>query len=179
MVVLARKKHEAILIDGVIRIEVVNVTKATVRVRLRAPRGLPSLQGLAPKGGIQRDAPPARIVPVGMDDFLMTLVNQQVVNLGESISLGVVDADKSRVLFFVDAPLGITVTALKTQGEDRPGTSPQQTLLQFMGQASEYPRGDRAAPASASGGALGDVRVDEPEPKLLPFPTRLPKRHRV
>jgi sRNA-binding carbon storage regulator CsrA len=179
MVVLARKKHEAILIDGVIRIEVVNVTKATVRVRLRAPRGLPSLQGLAPKSGIQRDAPPARIVPVGMDDFLMTLVNQQVVNLGESISLGVVDADKSRVLFFVDAPMGIPVTALKTQGEDRPGSSAQQTFLQFMGQAAECPRGDGATPASPSGGTIDEVPVDESEPKLLPFPTRLPKRKRL
>jgi sRNA-binding carbon storage regulator CsrA len=179
MLVLARKKHEAILIDGVIRIEVVNVGRATVRVRLRAPRGLPSLQGLGPKTVAPREASPARIVPVGMDDLLMTLVNQQMVNLGESITLGVVDADKSRAVFFVDAPQGISVTALKTQRDDRPGSSIRQNLLQFMGQPTERPAAEGESPASTPAPKLDDTRADGPEPKLLPFPTRLPKRHRL
>jgi Global regulator protein family len=179
MLVLARKKHEAILIDGVIRIEVVNVGKATVRVRLRAPRGMPSLQGLAPKNGLPREASPARVVPVGMDEFLMTLLNQQVVNLGESISLGVVDADKSRALFFVDAPLGMSVTALKHQGDDRPSLSSRQNLLQFMGQAGEMSGPNCDQPAPGAGAEFKNTSIEEPEPKLLPFPARLPKRHRL
>ena len=52
MLVLSRKKSEAILIDGVIRIEVVNMAKATVRVRLTAPR---SLQ--LPHGGCREGSP--------------------------------------------------------------------------------------------------------------------------
>ena len=175
MLVLARKKHEAILIDGLIRIEVVNVGKATVRVRLRAPRGLapPPRQGSTFRENAPREASSARVVPVGIDDFLMTLVNQQVVNLGESISLGVVDADKSRALFFVDAPLGMSVTALKHEGDDRPRSSIRQTLLQFMGQ-QEHQSAPDLPPAAQHPDVAGQVPSadDEPEPKLLPFPTR-------
>jgi hypothetical protein len=114
-----------------------------------------------------------------MDDLLMTLVNQQVVNLGESINLGVVDADKSRALFFVDAPQGISVTALKTQRDDRPGSSTRQNLLQFMRHPAERPDTDGERPASSPAAALDDTPADDPVPKLLPFPTRLPKRHRL
>ena len=55
---------------------------------------------------------------MGVDVSHLTLVNQQVVALGESVNLGIVDADRARALFFVDAPLGMTVTALKPQEPD-------------------------------------------------------------
>lgn len=180
MLVLARKKNEAILIDGLIRIEVVNVGKATVRVRLRARRGLapPPRQAPVYRENPPRDASSAHVFPVGMDDFLMTLVNQQIVNLGESISLGVVDVDKTRALFFVDAPLGMSVTALKHEDEDRPRSSTRQSLLPFMGQ------GKPADPNHPSTASHPDTpgqspAVDEREPRLLPFPAHMAKRQRI
>ncbi|MGC8640688.1 MAG: carbon storage regulator [Isosphaeraceae bacterium] len=182
MVVLARKKHEAILIDGLIRIEVVNVGKATVRVRLRAPRrpASPPRPGSTFRENVPGEASPAHVVPVGIDDFLMTLVNQQVVNLGESITLAVVDADKSRALFFIDAPLGMSVTALKHEGDDRPRSSTRQALLQFMGQPEDPSTPDiQPAPQNQHTAGRTTSADLEPEPKLLPFPTRMPKRHRL
>ena len=49
MLVLSRKKNEAIVIGGAIEIGVVNVTKATVRVRLSAPRSMQVVRGLVKK----------------------------------------------------------------------------------------------------------------------------------
>ena len=49
------KKNEAILIDGVIRVEVVTVTKAAVRVRLMAPRSLQPPHGVVPADAPGRD----------------------------------------------------------------------------------------------------------------------------
>src|SRR5271165_7623921 len=137
MLVLSRKKCEAILIDGVIWIEIVNMAKATVRVRLMAPRSLQLPHGAARKETRDRQDSPARISPVGMDVFHMTLVNQQVVPLGESVNLGVVDADKSRVLFFVDAPVGTSVMAVDQEGPERAHAPANQNLLQFMRQGTE------------------------------------------
>jgi carbon storage regulator CsrA len=179
MLVLSRKKHESILIDGVIRIEVVNVAKATVRVRLRAPRSLSVPHGLALHEARVREDPSTRTCPVGVDDFRMTLVNQQVVNLGESISLGVIDADKSRALFFVDAPLGISVTANKPQRIDQPGSCSRQHLLQFMSQPVEKQEENRGTPAPRPGVDRDREPEGESGPELLPFPTPQPKRHRL
>ncbi len=95
MLVLSRKKCEAILIDGVIWIEIVNMAKATVRVRLMAPRSLQLPHRVARKETRDRQDSPARINPVGMDVFHMTLVNQQIVHLSESVSLGVVDSGRT------------------------------------------------------------------------------------
>ncbi len=106
----------------------------------------------------------------------MTLVNEQVVSLGGSISLGVLDADKSRALFFVDAPLGVSVTALRSQAEERPGSSARQNLLQFMGQPEERSDPVEQRPAQDPGMVVDGPAADEPEPKLLPMPTRLPRR---
>jgi carbon storage regulator CsrA len=179
MLVLSRKKHESILIDGVIRIEVVNVAKATVRVRLRAPRSLNVPHGVAVHEARGREDPSTRICPVGVDDFYMTLVNQQVVSLGESISMGVIDADKSRALFFVDAPLGISVMANKPQRSDRAGATSRQNLLQFMGQPPEKPAEEGRTRTPGPGVDRDHEPQDESSPELLPFPTRLPKRHRL
>lgn len=176
MVVLARKKSEAILIDGVIRIEVVNVSRATVRVRLRAPRCVPPPQAVPPRDGSPDEDPLARVHPVGMDDYHMTLVNQQLVNLGGSISLGVLDADRTRVLFFVDAPLGVSVAAIKPDGDERPGSAARQNLLQFMGQSSDRPDPDDERPARNPGLVADDTSAGDSGPELLPFPTRLPRR---
>jgi len=177
MLVLSCKKCEAILIDGVIRIEVVNMAKATVRVRLMSPRSLQLPHGIARKETRDRQDSPARISPVGMEVFHMTLINQQIVHLGESVSLGVVDADKSRVLFFVDAPAGTSVMAVGQAGQDRANASSNQILLQFMGQGTERLDAHREKPAPAVASREGQTASVGSGPDVLPFPSNQPDRH--
>ena len=176
--VLSRKKCEAILIDGVLRIEVVNVAKATVRLRLMAPRSLQLPHGVARKETRDRQDSPARISPVGMDVFHMTLVNQQTVHLSESVSLGVVDADKSRVLFFVDAAVGTSVMAVDRERVDRANASSNQILLQFMGQGTERLDEHREQPSPGVGSREGQTANDGSGPDVLPFPLNQPDKHR-
>ncbi len=180
MLVLSRKISEAILIDSSIRIEVVNMAKATVRVRLMAPRSLQLPHGPAKKDARDRPDSPARPNPVGMDVFHMTLVNQQVVPLGESVSLGVVDADKTRVLFFVDAPAGTSVAAIDHQKPDRASEPSNQILLQFMGQTTERPDEQGGRPSSSDEPAESPIGGDGSAPDVLPFPgpSGPPEKHR-
>jgi carbon storage regulator CsrA len=180
MLVLSRKKSEAILIDGVIRIKVVNTAKATVRVRLMSPRSLQLPLGIARKEIRDRQDSPARISPVGVDVFHMTLVNQQVVPLGESMSLGVVDADKFRVLFFVDAPMGTSVMAVDRAGQDRANPSSNQILLQFMGQGTERLDEHREKPAPTVASRKDQPVSDGSDagPDVLPFPSNQADRNR-
>jgi len=179
MLVLSRKKCEAILIDGAIRIEIVNMAKATVRLRLMAPRNLQLPHGVARKEIRDRQDSSARISPVGMDVFHMTLVNQQIVDLGESVSLGIVDADKSRVLFFVDAPAGTSVMAVDQEEPDR-ANAPAQNLLQFMGQGAERLDEHREKPAPSDASREGRTASDGSgaDPDVLPFPSNQPDRNR-
>ena len=179
MLVLSRKKNEAILIDGVIRVEVVTVTKAAVRVRLMAPRSLHLPHDVARGDLPGRDESTARTSPVGVEVFHLTLVNQQIVALAESISLGVVDADRARALFFVDAPLGMSVTALRLQEPDPRSLSAKQNLLQFMGQAADRPSEDRGTIVPPAEHRESLPPRDEPGPELLPFPSPAPRRQRM
>ena len=107
----------------------------------------------------------------------MTLVNQQIVHLSESVSLGVVDADKSRVLFFVDAPVGTSVTAVDREGLDRSNASSNQILLQFMSQGTEPPDAHPEKPAPGLGSREGQTSSDGSGPDVLPFPSNQPDRH--
>src|SRR5262245_56165600 len=95
MFVLSRKKHESIIIDGVIRVEVANPMKGMVRLRLVAPRTLgvvvasSSADGSANKADHALDNNSS-----GLDQLLnVTMAAREVIRLGESISLGVVDSD--------------------------------------------------------------------------------------
>lgn len=179
MLVLSRKKNEAILIDGVIRVEVVTVTKAAVRVRLMAPRSQHLPQGIA-RGDLPcRDESTARDGPVGVEVFHLTLVNQQIVTLAESISLAVVDADRARALFFVDAPLGMSVTALGLQEPDPRSLPSKQNLLQFMGQAADRPSEDRGMIAPPAEHRESRPLRDEPGPEVVRFPSPTPRRQRM
>ena len=174
MLVLSRRKNESILIDGVIRVEVVTVTKAAVRVRLMAPRSLHLPRGIDRGDESGRDESDAVSVPVGLDVSHLTLVNQQIIALGEFISLGVVDADKARAVFFVDAPTGMSVTALKTQEPDSRNLASRQNLLQFMGLPAERASEDRGQTAPAAGTGQGGPSTDERGPELIPFPRQRP-----
>jgi len=109
----------------------------------------------------------------------LTLVNQQVVALGESISLGIADADRVRALVVVDAPAGTSVTALKSQDPLPRRRSPRQNLLQFMGQPPEKASEDRDAIDTAPRPADCPPTGGGPDPKLLPFPPPAPRRQRM
>ena len=138
MLVVSRRKNEVILIDGAIEIEVVNVTKATVRVRLSAPRSMQVVRGLVKKELGAEAEPATKANSAGIDALNLTLVSQQVIELGTAITLGVVDVDRSRALFFIDAPVGTNVLA----SDQRTACCSQnptarQNLLQFMSPPSE------------------------------------------
>jgi sRNA-binding carbon storage regulator CsrA len=179
MLVLSRKKCEAILIDGSIRIDIVNTAKAMVRVRLMTPQNLQVPHGVARKEIRDQQDSTTRISPVGMDVVHMTLINQQVVNLSESVSLGVVDADKSRVLFFVDAPAGTSVMAVDQAGQDYTKAPANQVLLQFMRQGAERPEEHREQPAPGDTSRAGETASNGSgaDRDVLPFPTNQPDRN--
>ncbi len=117
---------------------------------------------------------------MGVDVFHMTLVNQQVVPLGQSMSLGVVDADKSRVLFFVDAPVGTSVRAVDQEARSRANAPANQNLLQFMRQGTERADEHREQPAPGDTSCAGRPASDGScaGPDLLPFPSNQPDRNR-
>ncbi len=179
MLVLSRKKNESILIDGLVRIDIVNVTRATVRLRLLVPRNPPGLTGAVRNEAKPRDDPASRLTSLGVDVRLMTLVNQQVVTLSEAISFGVVDADKSRVLLFVDAPLGTSIAALEPEDRDHDRHGPRQNLLQFMGQGTN--RDDDRERTDLASAPREPKRPDASEhgPSLLPFPAPMSRRRRM
>ena len=108
----------------------------------------------------------------------MTLVNQQIVALGDSVSLGVVDADKTRVLFFVDAPAGTSVTAVDPERPDRASASSTQILLQFMGQGSERLEGTQEKSTPGANPHNGEAPRKGSGPDLLPFPFNPPDKPR-
>ena len=165
MLVLSLKKSEAILIDGMIRIEVVSLARATVRVRLMAPRSLQVTSGPSRKENRERQDAPARTGPAGMDVSHMTLLNQQVFPLGETVNLGVVDADKSRVLFFVDAPLGTSITTVDPAAPGTPERIIESDSAPVHGpraQTPEEPRRSRPSTARARTGRLAMERARTP-----------------
>jgi carbon storage regulator CsrA len=171
MLVLSRKKNEAIVIGGAIEIGVVNVTKATVRVRLSAPKSMKVVRGVVKKE-LGAEAEPANTAnPAGIDTLNLTLVNQQVIELGKSVSLGVVDVDRSRALFFVDAPPGTSVLAADQRAAGGKNASAEQSLLQFMTPPSERGSGDPEK--TSENGLSRDGRVtDDPSPLVLRFPSQ-------
>ena len=178
MLVLSRKKSEAILIDGVIRIEVVNLIKAIVRVRLLAPRGLQ-----LPRSGAWKESRDSleslvRTNGAALEVFHLTLVNQQILPLRECLNLGVVDVDKSRALFVVDAPLGTSVMAAEREAQKRVGESSGQILLQFMAQGAERSEQQRIKPAPG-GSREGQTSIERSSAELdvLPFPSIQFDRH--
>jgi carbon storage regulator CsrA len=173
MLVFSRRKNEAILIDGAIEIEVVNVTKATVRVRLSAPRCMQVVRGFVKKELGAELEPANKANPVGIDTLNLTLVSQQVIELGTSISLGIVDVDRSRALFFIDAPPGTSVLAADQRAACCQNPTARQNLLQFMSPPSE--RGGTGLEKTADNDPSRDRReggAGDPGPLVLPFPSQ-------
>jgi sRNA-binding carbon storage regulator CsrA len=170
MIVISRKKHECLVIDGVIRVEVVNLIQGVVCLRLMAPRAIKVDTGAAGREPIAPRDEAKGSKGTGLDLLHLTMATRDVIRLGETMSLGIVDADKSRALLFVDAPQGARVIA-----EDKPEsaqdqkTGSQQCLLQFMDQSDHVKRTEQ--PEAVSAGpepASRDERTAD-GPTLLPF----------
>ena len=155
------------------------MTKAAVRVRLVAPRGLHQPQGLAREtsGG---DDGAMRAGPVGVEVSHLTLVNQQIVALGESISLGIVDADKARALFFVDAPRRDERDGPQVAGPSAGAGPPARTCSSSWASRRKRPaRIEARIDPTARAPRLPGRRGGGPDPKLLPFPPPAPRRQRM
>lgn len=174
MLLLPRRINEVILIDGAIRIEVLNLMKATVRLRITLPKGLqPSPFGVR-KEPREGDEDSGRITQPGVTIRHMTLVNQQVITLDPAISLGVVDADKTRVLLFIDAPVETSISTLEMHDSTRKDGAAKQNFLQFMGQGTEHGADDRGKPSARPNPQAEANRGGETGGDLLPFPALLP-----
>jgi sRNA-binding carbon storage regulator CsrA len=178
MLVLTRKKNEALLLDGLIRLEVVSLGRATVRLRLTAPRSLHVAGGSIRRESRVRTSAIESPSPLGVEVIHATLVNQQHLSLGEAIIVAVLDADESRVLLFVDAPMGTNITSLEPEPRDRARQSTKQNLLQFMKLSAE--RSDAIPEQPSLAASLSeDTSTDEEDgPKLLPFSPPMPHRAR-
>jgi len=174
MLVLSRKKGEILLIDGVIQIEVIHLTKATVRLRVSMPKGLQHSPSAVRNEPRQRNGGPGKTAQAGMNVVHMTLLNQQVVVLDPAISLGVVDADKARVLLVVDAPAGTSISTLEPHDPARNGGAAKQNLLQFMGQGTERGGDDRGEPSARPETQAKAIEGNESGADLLPFPATFP-----
>lgn len=170
MLVLTRKKNESLLLDGRIRIEVVTLSRAAVRLRLTAPRSLHLAR--AADRRVQRSRPDSSRDEdlLGVEVIHATLVNQQFLPLGANITLGVLDADQTRVLLFVEAPQGMCIATAEPEPPRPKRQASEQNLLQFMKPGTERtePPPEPAAPAPSPPEVL--PRVVEPAPRLLPFP---------
>ena len=110
MLVIARIRHEAVTIDGNIRVEVLQLTGGLARLRFVAPRRIAIQRGVARAG----DPPAYEAVNGGIDAAGMgvvdlTLGDQQIITARSNVHLGLVDIDATRAVLLVDAPDGISV----------------------------------------------------------------------
>jgi hypothetical protein len=111
--------------------------------------------------------------PAGIDTLNLTLVSQQVIELGTSISLGIVDVDRSRALFFIAAPPGTSVLAADQRAACCQNPTAKQNLLQFMSPPSE--QGGAGLEKTAGNDSSRDRReggAGDPSPLVLPFPSQ-------
>ena len=174
MLVVSRRKNEAILIDGAIEIEVVNVTKATVRVRLSAPRSMQVVRGFVKKELGAEAEPATKANPAGIDTLNLTLVSQQVIELGTVDQLSVSS-------MWTDRGLSSSSMLRREQACWLPINEPpaaqnptaRQNLLQFMSPPSE--RGGAGLEKTSRHDPTPDCReadAGDPVPLVLPFPSQ-------
>ena len=115
MLVIARKRHEAVTIDGNIRVEVLRLSGGVARLRFVAPKRIAIQRGVPQPGG-----PPAPeavnggIDAAGMGVVDLTLADQQIITVRSDVHLGLVDIDATRAVLFIDAPDGISVNVEST-----------------------------------------------------------------
>ena len=150
MLVITRKRHEAVTIDGNIRVEVLRLSGGVARLRFVAPKQIAIQRGVARPG-----APPASeavnggIDAAGMGVVDLTLGDQQIITVRSDIHLGLVDIDTTRAVFFIDAPDGISVDVESTgraktvRLPSAAGDEAVQALLPFAPPAENGPRESR------------------------------------
>jgi sRNA-binding carbon storage regulator CsrA len=171
MLVLARARNQAVVIDGAIRVEVLQLAGDVARLRFLTPRHVPIQRGVAKFGG----GPAAEAVNGGIDSSGMGVVDlnlgcEQVITVGSDIHLGLVDIDKTRALLFIDAPREISV---RPDGENKPkpgsgrrGASTAQGLLPFPSPPNGLERARENEDQDDDGGG------EDPDHKTIPFPKR-------
>jgi sRNA-binding carbon storage regulator CsrA len=182
MLVVARKRHEAVIIDGNIRVEVLRLTPGVARLRCVAPRDVAIHRGVARAGApaaveAKSNGCHSNGAAIGVVDI--TLCDQQIITIGSDIHLGLIDVDRTRAVLFVDAPDGISVNVesasparnhiLPVRGES---DDVVQALLPFS--TAPEPAGDdddqKHRPREPRTGVRGDGASDRPPSRILPFP---------
>jgi carbon storage regulator CsrA len=120
MLVLARRRHEAVLIDGTIRVEVLRVTGGVARLRVLAPQHVAVVRGVTKAG----DQPAIEAVNGGFDGngigaVELVLCPRQLITIGSDFHVSLVDIDSTRAVLFFDVPRG---TSVKAEDAERPRT---------------------------------------------------------
>jgi sRNA-binding carbon storage regulator CsrA len=183
MLVIARKRHEAVTIDGNIRVEVLCLTPGVARLRLMAPRDVAIHRGVTRPGDpAAAEARNGSLDGSGMGVFDLTLCDQQVITVRDDIHLGLMDVDKTRAVLFVDVPDAVCVhvepaAAARPRGA---GHSPSRAAGECEPVQALLPFSTPADPASAENGARGPRTSqsasnagrenEKPTPSTIPFP---------
>jgi sRNA-binding carbon storage regulator CsrA len=184
MLVIARKRHEAVTIDGHIRVEVLCLTPGVARLRFVAPPEVAIHRGVTRPGEPAAvEARNGRLDGSGMGVLDLTLCDQQIITVGDDIYLGLMDVDKTRAVLFVDAPETVCVhvePAARPRGTDHLSSDtarehePVQALLPFATPADSAPagngaRGTRRSPSQSAGNA--GCENERSTPTTIPFPS--------
>jgi sRNA-binding carbon storage regulator CsrA len=172
MLVLARKRHEAIVIGDDIRVEVLRLTGGVARLRFTAPRHVPIVRGVSKPGDSAAvEAVNGGIDASGLGVVELTLGHQQIITIRNDIHLGMVDVDATRALLCVDVPPELSVKAeesSKARAKPLPGDHAEESiqgLLPFPTSLGADPNeGPRAARET-----VFDVPSEEPI-RTIPFP---------
>lgn len=177
MLVIARKRHEAITIDGNIRVEVLRLAGGVARLRFVAPRRTTITRGVArPGDSVAAEAVNGGVDASGMGVVDLTLGNHQIVTIRNEIHLGLIDLDAMRALIFIDAPTDLSVkaeAAVKTptsavSSHPHAGDDAVQALLPFspLPDADTDRPGPSGPPQRLVGPGPGDSAIH-----TIPFPT--------
>jgi sRNA-binding carbon storage regulator CsrA len=175
MLVIARKRHEAVTIDGAIRVEVLGLTPGVARLRLVVPRGVAIQRGVAlPGDPAALEARNGSSDGPGMAAVELTLCGQPIITVRADIHIGLIDVDTTRAVLFVDAPETVRVNVesvhrppVAGQSRAQPAGEPVQALLPFSAAADAGPseNGQRGPRKSAA-----DAGREKLAPRTIPFP---------
>jgi sRNA-binding carbon storage regulator CsrA len=177
MLVIARKRHEAVTIDGTIRVEVLCLAPGVARLRIVVPRGVAIQRGVRMPGdpaACAREACNGGSDAAGREVVDLTVCGQQIVTVHDDIHVGLMDVDATRAVLFFDTPETAHVNVESARRPRAAGRSsspaadaPVQALLPFSMPA------EAAAPANgvrASRKSAGDAARENPAPSTIPFP---------
>jgi sRNA-binding carbon storage regulator CsrA len=136
MLVIARKRHEAVTIDGNIRVELLQLTGGLARLRFVAPRCIAIQRGVARPGDPSAyEAVNGGIDAAGMGVVDLTLGDQQIITVRSDVHIGLVDIDATRAVLFVDAPDGMSVnveSAVRPRTRRLPSGGSQESVQALL-----------------------------------------------